>query len=87
MISKRKINSEENKNTNKKPISYWTFLVVLLAMTFFSQFSEDPIQISGNFVRDLVGILGASFIFWVIYRSIRYWYIKFNSKNKSNKTI
>ena len=77
----------ENKNTHKKPISYWTFLVVLLAMTFFSQFSEDPIQTSGNFLRDLVEILGAAFIFWGIYRSIRYWYIQFNSKNKSNKKI
>ena len=79
--------SFKSKESNKKPISYWTFLVVLLAMTFFSQFSEDPIQISGNFLMDLVEILGASFIFWGIYRSIRYWYIKFNSKNKSNKKI
>lgn len=82
MISKREINSEENKNTNKKPISYWTFLVVLLMMALFSQFTENPIQISGNLVRDIIEIAGASFIFWVIYRSIRYWYTKFNSKKQ-----
>ena len=74
--------SFKSKESNKKPISYWTFLVVLLMMAFFSQFTDNPIQLSDNLIRDLIGIVGASFIFWVIYRSIRYWYIKFNSKKQ-----
>jgi len=74
--------SFKSKESNKKPISYWTFLVVLLMMAFFSQFTDNPIQLSDNLIRDLIEIVGASFIFWVIYRSIRYWYIKFNSKKQ-----
>jgi len=47
--------SFKSKESNKKPISYWTFLVVLLMMAFFSQFTDNPIQLSDNLIRDFFG--------------------------------